>query len=402
MKIFLTGATGYIGGTVALRLMAAGHEIVGLARTTEGGEKLKRLGIEPVLGSLADRDVLAAAARRTDGVINAANSDNRDIIEAVLPALRGSGKIFIQTSGSSIVGDKAAGERSDKIYDETVPVQPLPEKAPRVAINDTVVAAAGDGVRGVVLCPTLIYGTGRGIHRDSVQVPRLIELARKSGVGRHVGRGENIWSNVHIDDVAELFLLALEKAPAGAFYYAENGEASMKIRGRGDQPDARLRRRDRGLAARRGERRLGPRIRRVHLRLEQPGPGGGGAADPRLDPARPGSHRGDRARLVPGGIGVVRKAPRSAVQPGFNELPLNLRDGFRSRDCDHVRVQPGAAGAAGVHAASLTPAHAKSSLSKQRSGRNFSEVTRSPGNATAERIVWLPDHRQGGVRCAEA
>jgi nucleoside-diphosphate-sugar epimerase len=228
MKIFLTGATGYIGGTVALRLMAAGHEIVGLARTAEGGDKLKRLGIEPVLGSLADRDVLAAAARRTDGVINAANSDNRDIIEAVLPILRGSGKIFIQTSGSSIVGDKAAGERSDKIYDETVPVRPLPEKAPRVAINGTVVAAAGDGVRGIVLCPTLIYGTGRGIHRDSVQVPRLIELAKKSGVGRHVGRGENIWSNVHIDDVAELFLLALEKAPAGAFYYAENGEASMK------------------------------------------------------------------------------------------------------------------------------------------------------------------------------
>jgi nucleoside-diphosphate-sugar epimerase len=226
MKLFLTGATGYIGGTVALRLMAAGHEIIGLARTAEGGEKLKRLGIEPVLGSLADRDLLAATARRADGVINAANSDNRDIIEAVLPVLRG--KVFIQTSGSSIVGDKAAGERSDKVYDETTSVHPLPEKAPRVAINNAVIAAAQDGVRAIVLCPSLIYGVGRGIHRDSVQVPRLTELAKKSGVGRHVERGENIWSNVHIDDVAELFLLALEKAPAGSFFYAENGEASMK------------------------------------------------------------------------------------------------------------------------------------------------------------------------------
>jgi nucleoside-diphosphate-sugar epimerase len=228
MKFFLTGATGYIGGTVALRLIAAGHEIIGLARSADGGDKLKRLGVEPVLGSLADRDLLAATARRTDGVINAANSDNRDIIEAVLPVLRGSGKVFLQTSGSSIVGDKAAGERSDKIYDETIPVHPLPEKAPRVAINDAVIAAAQDGVRAIVLCPSLIYGVGRGIHRDSVQVPRLIELAKKSGVGRHVERGENIWSNVHIDDVAELFLLALERAPAGSFFYAENGEASMK------------------------------------------------------------------------------------------------------------------------------------------------------------------------------
>lgn len=228
MKILLTGATGYIGGTVALRLMAAGHDIVGLVRTPEGAAKLGALGVEPLLGSLADRDVLAAAARRVDGVINAASSDNRDIIAAVLPALEGSGKVFIQTSGSSIVGDKAAGEASDKIYDETTPLHPLPEKAPRVAIDREVMAAAQSGVRAIVLCPSLIYGRGRGVHRDSVQVPRLIDLAQASGVGRHIGRGENIWSHVHVDDVAELFLLALEKAPAGSFFFVENGEASMK------------------------------------------------------------------------------------------------------------------------------------------------------------------------------
>jgi nucleoside-diphosphate-sugar epimerase len=83
-------------------------------------------------------------------------------------------------------------------------------------------------VRAIVLCPTMIYGTGHGVHRESIQVPRLIEVARKSGVARHVGRGENVWSNVHIDDVVSLYLLALEKAPAGAFYYAENGENSYR------------------------------------------------------------------------------------------------------------------------------------------------------------------------------
>src|SRR5229473_6221950 len=200
MKIFLTGATGYIGGMVAARL----------------------------LGMLADRAVVADAAGRADAVINAANSDNRDSIEAVLPVLEGSSKPFIQTSGSSIVGDKAGGELGTLIYDEETPVKPLPEKAPRVAINDAVLAAAQKGVRAIVLCPSLIYGTGAGIHKESVQVPRLIALAKESGVPRHVGPGENIWSHVHIDDVAALFLLALDKAPAGSFFYVENGEATMK------------------------------------------------------------------------------------------------------------------------------------------------------------------------------
>jgi nucleoside-diphosphate-sugar epimerase len=163
-----------------------------------------------------------------DAVINAANSDDWDVVNAVLPALAGSGKLFVQTSGSSIVGDNAGGEPSDKVYDEDTPVDPLPDKSERVAINRRVLAAAAHGVRSVVLCPSLIYGTGHGVHKDSIQVPKLIGLARKSGVARHVGRGLNVWSNVHIDDLVDLYLLAIEKAPPGSFFYAENGEASMK------------------------------------------------------------------------------------------------------------------------------------------------------------------------------
>ena len=122
MKILLTGATGYIGGTVASRLLAAGHEVTGLVRSEEGAAELRRHGIAPLRGALADRAVLADAAGRADAVINAANSDNRDIIEAVLPVLHGSGKAFIQTSGSSIVGDKAGGELGTLIYDEEKPI----------------------------------------------------------------------------------------------------------------------------------------------------------------------------------------------------------------------------------------------------------------------------------------
>jgi nucleoside-diphosphate-sugar epimerase len=228
MRVFVTGASGYIGGSVAVRLVAAGHRVSGLVRSAEAAAKVQALGIAPVRGTLVDREVLSAAARAADAVINAADADNRDVVDALLPALAGTGKLFLHTSGSSIVGDNAGGEPSAKVYDEDTPVAPLPDKLLRVGINQRVQAAAKDGVRGVVLCPPLIYGTGHGPHEESIQVPKLIALARKSGVARHVGRGLNIWSNVHIDDLVDLYLLAIEKAPPGGFFYAENGEASMK------------------------------------------------------------------------------------------------------------------------------------------------------------------------------
>jgi nucleoside-diphosphate-sugar epimerase len=146
----------------------------------------------------------------------------------MLAALAGSNKAFIHTSGSSIVGDQAWGEASKKTYDDETPFAPGPGRVARVAVNERVLAAAAEGVRAVVISPSLIYGAGRGAHTESIQVPRLIALAKKSGVARHVGRGENIWANVHIDDLVELYLRALASAPAGASYYAENGECSMR------------------------------------------------------------------------------------------------------------------------------------------------------------------------------
>jgi len=79
-----------------------------------------------------------------------------------------------------------------------------------------------------VIAPSLIYGRGRGLNPHSIQVPWLIALAKKAGVAKHIGSGENRWANVHIDDLVRLYLLAADKAPAGAFYFAENGENSMR------------------------------------------------------------------------------------------------------------------------------------------------------------------------------
>lgn len=228
MKVFVTGASGYIGGSVAAGLIAAGHEVVGLVRSDERARAVRAQGIEPLSGTLDDADLLADAAHAADAVINAANAEHRGVVEAILAGLAGTDKPFVQTSGSSIVADRAAGEPTDKIYDEDTPVQPLPGRAARVALNDTVLAAAGKGIRAIVICPSLIYGPGRGVNASSIQIPWLIALAKKHGVPKHIGRGENIWSNVHVDDLVDLYLLALAKAPAGAFYYVANGENSMR------------------------------------------------------------------------------------------------------------------------------------------------------------------------------
>ncbi|BCQ25368.1 NAD-dependent epimerase/dehydratase family protein [Caballeronia sp. NK8] len=228
MNIFITGAGGFIGGSIAAGLARDGHRVRGLIRRAEQADDLKRLNIEPVIGSLDDTALLVAEARAADAVINAASSDHRGAVEALIGALEGSNKPFLHTSGSSIVGDASGGEASDNIYTEDDLPEPTPDKAPRVAIDNLVLAAAQRGVRSAVLCNTLIYGHGAVPDATSVQLPRLERQAKKSGIVRHVGRGLNIWSNVHIDDVVAIYRLALEKSPAGTFYFVESGEAQFR------------------------------------------------------------------------------------------------------------------------------------------------------------------------------
>jgi nucleoside-diphosphate-sugar epimerase len=232
MHVFVTGATGFIGGSVAVRLRAAGHTVSGLTRGGGKAEKLAESGIEPVIGTLDDSALLAARARDADAVVNAADSDHRGAVEALITGLAGTGKPLVHTSGSSIVGDDARGEASGAVFTEDIhdtgsPWRPAADKADRVAIDRLVMAAADSGIRSTVLCNTLIYGHGLGAGRDSVQIPALVRQARASGVARHIGPGRNIWSNVHIEDVADLYLLALERSPAGSFHFVENGEESF-------------------------------------------------------------------------------------------------------------------------------------------------------------------------------
>jgi nucleoside-diphosphate-sugar epimerase len=228
MKVFVTGAGGYIGGSVAAALLKRGHQVRGLTRSAAGAEQLKSYGIEPVMGELDDSRLLMQEASMADMVINTANADHRGAVEALISGLSQSGKRLIHTSGTSIVGDDARGDFcSEIISTEETSLAIDPRKQARRDIDLMVMDAARKNVHSTVIIPSLIYGHGTGINKQSIQVPFLVRNALEVGSVQIVGKGLNIWSNIHIDDLVNLYIAAAEQAPAGAFYFAENGEASF-------------------------------------------------------------------------------------------------------------------------------------------------------------------------------
>jgi nucleoside-diphosphate-sugar epimerase len=199
--------------------------VLGLVRSAEKARACEAFGIVPVHGDLADHDLLASEASAADAVVNAASSDDRPAIDALLRALAGSGKALLHTSGSSIVADDAGGEPSDAVIDEDHLPGPTEDKAARVALDQAILATAG--IRTIVLCNALIFGEALGPKARSVQLPLLIDYARETGNAAYIGRGLNRWSTVHIADVVELYLRALERSPAGTFAFVESGEAAF-------------------------------------------------------------------------------------------------------------------------------------------------------------------------------
>jgi nucleoside-diphosphate-sugar epimerase len=226
--VFVTGVTGYIGGSIAHLLLENNYKVTGLVRSPDDVSAIEQEGIDAVIGSINEVETIREHLHNADAVVNAADADNPFVVATMLEALEGTGKTLIHTTGSSLVGSRSQGEKSAIVYHEDMPISPAIEKKGRVAINRSVLSNATKGVRTIVICPPMIYGQGLGIKKESIQVPWLIELAKEKQQGAHIGKGENRWSHVHIADLTDLYLLALEKAPAGSFFYAENGEASLK------------------------------------------------------------------------------------------------------------------------------------------------------------------------------
>jgi nucleoside-diphosphate-sugar epimerase len=223
MRVFLTGATGFIGSAIVRDLLAAGHEVLGLVRNDDAAAALAQAGVAAHRGELSDLESLAAGARACEGVIHTAFihdvsrfeanvETDRRAVEALAGALEGSGKPLVITSGTMMVAHGRPATERDT---------PVSVAVPRAASEATVLAAAGRGVRGSVvrLSPT-VHGAG-----DHGFMPRLIDIARKSGVAAYVDEGTNRWPAVHRLDAARLFRLALEKAAPGTCLHgvAEEG-----------------------------------------------------------------------------------------------------------------------------------------------------------------------------------
>jgi nucleoside-diphosphate-sugar epimerase len=219
MQVFVTGASGFIGSAVVPGLIAAGHQVVGLARSDESAAALTKAGAQVHRGSIDDLDSLRAGAAAADGVIHLAyNHDFVDmvaaakadlaVVEAIGSTLAGENKPFVVTTGTLGLALGRSNPTPDRPGTEA-DVLDLP--APRVASENAAIALADHGVRSSVirLSPT-VHGEG-----DHGFVPRLIAIARDKGVSAYVGAGANRWPAVHRLDAARLYRLAVESAPAG-------------------------------------------------------------------------------------------------------------------------------------------------------------------------------------------
>ncbi|MDW9382719.1 NAD-dependent epimerase/dehydratase family protein [Chryseobacterium sp. JV558] len=228
-KVLITGITGYIGGSIAKKMLDRNYEVTGLVRNETQVQELESLGIKTIIGNIHNEDLIKTAVDSVDAVIhNADSADDAYAVDNFIKAMEGSHKTFIFTSGSAIFGGKENGKRSDFVFTEDVPLTPRLEMASRVLINDYVLQSVQKGIKSIVIVPTMVYGEGLGIKKDSIQIPALVNFSQKKGHGVYFGEGENIWSNVHIEDIADLYVLALEKAKGGSIYYAENGSSSLK------------------------------------------------------------------------------------------------------------------------------------------------------------------------------
>jgi len=227
MRVFVTGASGWIGRAVVPELIKGGHKVIGLARSDSSAEKLLAAGAEVLRGSIEDHESLRKGAAAADGVIHLAFihdftqydvSCEKDCraIDAIGEVLTGTGKPFVVTSATLILSD----DSGRTVTEEDAPNTALPNLT-RAAGEQVALAFTDKNVRtSIIRLPPTVHGTG-----DNGFMTSIVGFAKKASYAGYVGEGANRWPAVHVHDAARLYRLALEKAPAGSKWHcvAEEG-----------------------------------------------------------------------------------------------------------------------------------------------------------------------------------
>ena len=227
MRIFLTGATGYVGSAVMDALLRGGHEVTALVREPEKAERLSRRGIQAVIGELSKASSYAAAAEAADSIVHAALESSkrtqkvdRQAIDTLLAAAArrvasGRPAAFVYTSGTWVLGD-TQGQAT-----EEAPLNPTPLAAWRPDHERLVLDAAGGGIRTIVIRPGMVYGGARGAIGDMLK-------DAANGLIRVVGNGRNHWACIYDRDLADLYVRVATMDDASGVFHA-NDEADERV-----------------------------------------------------------------------------------------------------------------------------------------------------------------------------
>ena len=219
MRVFVTGASGFVGSATVKELIAAGHKVLGLVRSDKGAEQVAAAGAEVLRGDVNDPEILRQGATSCDAVIHTAFNhdfsrykqnceDDRKVIETLGDALAGTGKPLVVTSGVGLLNYGRLVTEDD--------AAPSSDAIPRAASEEAAKAVAAKGVDAyIVRLPPSTHGAG-----DHGFVPMIIDMAKEKGVSAYVGDGQNLWPAAHRNDAAAIYRLAIEKRPTLKVFHA--------------------------------------------------------------------------------------------------------------------------------------------------------------------------------------
>jgi nucleoside-diphosphate-sugar epimerase len=225
MRTFVIGATGFVGRSLVRRLRETGHGVAGLARSEAAEKKLSEIGVTAVKGDVLQPETIVSSLARFDAIVFMPRIDlARELlcVKVLLDALEGSGKRFIFTSGTGVLVQNSDGDWHEASYAEDDPFTRAALAGARVDTENLVRAASRRGIHAMTIRPPLIWGYGWQ------RALSALHGSARSGAVCYLGRGLNVMSSIHVDDLAEIYRLALEKGVSGALYHAVSGEQSWR------------------------------------------------------------------------------------------------------------------------------------------------------------------------------